>query len=245
MPPGVKPMRHPDLARGARRSAESSRVGSELRVKYGAFAKAAEAFCAGDSVRVRNGDASLLKREVDEFSSIDSGVEVDGGVIACYASDWDDAMAEMVGKVFRIVQACSDTGQLVVKVLPGAKGCCIRKENAWSNRFAMLDGSGDNWLMPATAFEKMQVEGRCRYDQPLKPVTLGWHEGYIHTRTCKACERAIPRDKTRYQCPADCPSGGCHNGNFDICWSCLSGYAPCNFKGVIEGDKVIRVFRVQ
>eukprot|EP00747_Dinoflagellata_sp_TGD_P196825 gnl/TRDRNA2_/TRDRNA2_67421_c0_seq1.p1 gnl/TRDRNA2_/TRDRNA2_67421_c0~~gnl/TRDRNA2_/TRDRNA2_67421_c0_seq1.p1 ORF type:complete len:244 (-),score=43.89 gnl/TRDRNA2_/TRDRNA2_67421_c0_seq1:225-956(-) len=241
MPPGVRigPVKGSTLVRDAQRQnkakADDKRIGEGLREKYGAFVKDIDMYKKGAFVKVREDDCEVLKREVAAFSSIDSCNELEGGSIAVYASEWEDKMEEMVGKGFCVVHACSDTGQLIMKALPGANGCDTRRESTWSSRFAVLDGNGDYWCMPCTAFQLTRVKPQCNHGHELKKVELEFYEGYVHTRTCDACSKDIPREEARYHCAEDG-----HDGGFDVCLECFAN--GTNAKDTIDGLAMTRVF---
>jgi len=211
------------------------RIRQGLQQKYGAFSEVYDPAVPGqrtkgDFVKVSHDDCDLLKREVAAFSSIDSGNELEGGSIAVYASEWEDKMEEMVGKGFRIVHICSDTGQLIIKALPGANGCDIRRESTGSRRFAVLDGNGDYWCMPRTAFQGINLRPLCNHGHVLKRVELDFYEGYVHTRTCDVCNKDIPREQVRYHCAEDG-----HDGGFDVCLECFEN--DTNAKETVSNEK--------
>ncbi|CAE8642861.1 unnamed protein product [Polarella glacialis] len=218
MPPGVKigPVKGSNLASGARNrgSAEEAdrKLGKELQDKYRVFVTAAEGLNFGDYVKLRNDDWELLQRELDAFCNLDQS----------YASQWDDTMKDMVKKGFRIINACGDTGQVIIPSLPGAQGCRALRESTYSKRFCYYDDNGSVWMLPATALQRISMEGRCPKDHVLHEVRLEWHEGYVHTRTCTVCSQSILRSDARHNCKS------C---DYNVCSTCFRSKAKESLAG--------------
>eukprot|EP00441_Pelagodinium_beii_P038754 CAMPEP_0197639420 /NCGR_PEP_ID=MMETSP1338-20131121/14048_1 /TAXON_ID=43686 ORGANISM="Pelagodinium beii, Strain RCC1491" /NCGR_SAMPLE_ID=MMETSP1338 /ASSEMBLY_ACC=CAM_ASM_000754 /LENGTH=235 /DNA_ID=CAMNT_0043212147 /DNA_START=20 /DNA_END=724 /DNA_ORIENTATION=+ len=225
--PALRPGQHRDLIKSAERArdreaekAEDEKVGAELQRKYKVFAEAAKGFKKGDSVRLRGFvGCKILESELQAFSRIESGLDAD----ASYASEWEDAMMDMPDKFFTVNHACYQTGQLVIPALPGARGSQVLRESEWSRRFVAVK-EGDEWALPASAFEVLQVEACCKNGHSLIRAELAWNEGYVHTRYCASCMQVIHRDAERYHCDEEhqTQTRGHH---FSICLGCFeSGY---------------------